>query len=320
MTRVVQVGRPPYTESEILSLRKLEPLVHPDETLESFQVLVKSGIDVRPLADSIPDGFTLIRLESAGSFERLVQIVDRLLAPGGCAWDQKQTHQSLKKYLLEEVYEFIEAVDNEDRGAMKEELGDLILQPVMQAALASNENLFTLEDSINAICEKLVRRHPHVFGSETASTPEEVLKRWDEIKALEKNQSSDSPGSILDGVPKAMPSLLRALELSKRAARQGFEWNSLEDVFSKLDEELIELQAELNRKDQFRIKEELGDVLFTLVNIARWVEIDPEEALKSMSDRFSKRFAEMEKLANRPLTSLNAESWESLWTTVKASS
>ncbi|MBS1718583.1 MAG: nucleoside triphosphate pyrophosphohydrolase [Armatimonadetes bacterium] len=248
------------------------------------------------------------------SFARLVALIDRLLGPGGCPWDRAQTHETLKRCLLEETYEVFDAIDGDSREQLCEELGDLILQPVMHAAMALRDGAFDIDAVCQGIVDKMERRHPHVFGNLSASTPEEVLKNWDSIKKSEKKE----PASILAGVPATMPALLRAHEISKRAARSGFEWPDIEAVFEKLREEENELKAALKAGDASEIEGEIGDLLFTAVNIARWAKIEPEEALRKMLARFTKRFMRMEAMAEAPLAELSAERWDELWCAAKA--
>jgi tetrapyrrole methylase family protein/MazG family protein len=240
-------------------------------------------------------------------------VVDRLLAPGGCPWDQAQTHDTLKRHLIEEAYELIEAIESGDAERLIEELGDVLLQPVMHAQIAARNGHWDIEAVARAVTEKLVRRHPHVFGSVEAKDADEVLHNWDEIKRQEKGTSGRS---ALDGVPRSMPALSRAFEISKRAARLGFEWHDLDGVWTKLAEEEKELWAAVEKGTG--VPEELGDLLFTIVNIARWLKVDPEEALRKMVDRFQERFATMESLAGRPLKELNLDDWDELWTKAKA--
>ncbi len=251
----------------------------------------------------------------ASEIGKLVEIVDRLLGPGGCPWDQEQTHESLKKHLLEEVYEVFDAIDSGDRDRLCNELGDLLLQPIMHAQMQSKVGGFSIEDVAKGITEKLVRRHPHVFGDLEVADAKEVLQNWDRIKQSESN--ADSPPSILDGVPKTLPSLHRAFEVSKRAARVGFEWPNQETVFEKLNEELSELNHALESKDKDQIEAEIGDVLFTIVNIARWNEIEPEEALRKMLSRFTIRFNQIESDSTKPLRELSPEEWDELWKAAK---
>lgn len=251
----------------------------------------------------------------AEQLDRLVEIMDRLLGPGGCPWDQEQTHESLKKYLLEEAYEVLDAIDSGDPEKLKEELGDLLLQPIFHAQMEAKAGNWDIEDVARAISDKLVRRHPHVFGDTEVADADEVLKNWDLIKQREKG---GEPNSILAGVPRGMASLLRAHEISKRAARVGFEWPELEAVFDKLHEEEVELREALVDDDPGRIEAEIGDLLFTAVNIARWSGVEPEEALRKMLNRFTERFQDMEAASAKPLRELSAQEWDDLWVAAKS--
>lgn len=255
--------------------------------------------------------------EIADPLQRLVAIVDRLLGPGGCPWDQEQTHESLKRHLLEEAYEVLDAIDSGSAAKLKEELGDLLLQPIMHAQMQKIEGNFDIADVAQAINDKLIRRHPHVFGDDRASTPEEVLRNWDRIKQSEKG---GEPDSVIAGIPSGMASLLRAYEVSKRAARSGFEWPSIDSVFEKMREEESELRDALAAKDATRIEDEVGDLLFTAVNVSRWAGVEPEEALRKMLNRFTERFQSMEASANKPLMELTPEEWDQLWETAKTES
>ncbi|MGI8923906.1 MAG: nucleoside triphosphate pyrophosphohydrolase [Fimbriimonadales bacterium] len=247
-------------------------------------------------------------------FYGLVDVVDRLLGPAGCPWDREQTHESLKKHLLEEAYEVIEAIDSGDPDKLCEELGDLLLQSLMHAQMDAIEGLYETADVIAGITDKLVRRHPHVFGEVCVANSDEVLRNWDAIKKSEGKE----PRSILEGIPSSMPALLRATEVSKRAARAGFEWGTLEDVFSKLAEEEQELRQAIQSGKIEHAAAELGDMLFTLANIARWLKVDPEESLRRMVDRFTQRFQFMETAAEKPLANLSLEEWNALWERSKA--
>ncbi len=251
--------------------------------------------------------------EFAPGFSGLVQVVDALLGPNGCPWDKEQTHETLKKHMVEESYEVLEAIDSGDPAALCEELGDFLLQAVMHAQMDAIEGYYDIDDVIRGITDKLVRRHPHVFGDVSVAGSEEVLSNWDAIKKSEKGGER----SALAGVPKAMPSLLRAHEISKRAVRVGFEWQAMEDVFSKLNEEVGELRNAIATGSATEIEGEIGDLLFTVVNIARWLKVEPEEALRKMVDRFSSRFIKMEKLATKPLRKLSFEEWDALWERAK---
>lgn len=245
----------------------------------------------------------------------LIAVVDRLLGPGGCPWDQAQTHESLKGHLIEEAYEVLEAIDSGDRDTLKEELGDLLLQPVLHAQMAAREGIFSTEDVANAIVNKLIRRHPHVFGETEATSADEVLQNWDRIKQEERG---DPTRSVLAGVPKTLPALLRAHEISKRAARVGFEWSDFEGVHAKLREEESEFLEARKSGDRSRMSEELGDLLFVIVNLARWCEIEPEDALRVMLDRFTRRFQAMEQASTRPLRDLTPAEWDALWEHAKS--
>ena len=255
-----------------------------------------------------------ITAEFAPGFPGLVQIVDRLLGPGGCPWDREQTHESLKKHMLEETYEVLEAIDRKDPDALCEELGDFLLQAVMHAQMDAIEGFYDIDDVVRGISEKLVRRHPHVFGEVSVENSADVLQNWDAIKRAEK---SDDNTSALDGIPKVMPALLRAHEVSKRAVRAGFEWNRLEGVFDKLSEELVELRSAIDGGSIEEVEAEIGDVIFTVVNIARWLKVEPEEALRKMIDRFTHRFQLMETLSMVPLNELSYDQWDDLWNRAK---
>jgi tetrapyrrole methylase family protein / MazG family protein len=289
---------------------------------DDFQTLLSHlNRSYNPQIESEPTDLLIIPAqdqEHPGGLAGLVHIVDRLLGPSGCPWDQVQTHESLKKYLLEESYELIEAIDTNDERGMQEELGDVLLQPLMHTQIKRLEGKWGVEEVANQINAKLIRRHPHVFGDTSADTPEEVLKNWDKIKRQEKNEQS-KPESTLSGVPKAMPALMLALEISKRAARAGFEWPNMAGVWEKFHEEEVELREALGTGDKTRISDELGDLLFTVVNLARWAKIDPEDALRTMVERFRHRFITMESLSNKPLADLSPQEWDVLWNQAKKS-
>ncbi len=232
------------------------------------------------------------RFQEAGEkFAELVRLMGRLRGPNGCPWDQKQTFDTIKSYLLEEAYEVMDAIDQRDWEGLEEELGDLLLQPVFFAEMAAQEQRFTIADSLDRINEKLVRRHPHIFGHAQADSPEEVKARWDEIKKQEKSEQGHTPAeSILDGVPRSIPALVESEKLGQKAAGQGFDWPDVSGALDKLHEEaneLAEAQA-ANRPDY--VEHELGDLLFTIVNIARHLKVDPEQALRKANARFRFRF------------------------------
>ncbi|CAN5502402.1 hypothetical protein BH11ARM1_BH11ARM1_07230 [soil metagenome] len=265
---------------------------------------------------SLPDSLEVdaVILIPRRPLDQLADVTDRLLGPGGCPWDQAQTHESLKKYMLEEAYEVIDAIDSGDEAGFQEELGDLLLQPVLHAQMKKLAGRFDIDAVAQGITEKLIRRHPHVFGDAVADTPEEVLKNWDKIKQTEKGSV---PRSLLAGVPKSMAALLRAQEISKRAVRVGFEWPDIEAVFDKMHEEEAELREAIASGDIVEIESELGDLLFTVVNIARWSGVEAEQALRRMLDRFTSRFMQMEQNSVKPLDELSAAEWESLWQEAK---
>lgn len=250
-----------------------------------------------------------------GSLYELEYIARRLLGPGGCPWDIAQTHETLKRYLLEESYELLDAIDTGSDAKMREELGDVLLQPFMHAEMKRLSGSFDIDDVATDIVDKLYRRHPHVFGAVNVADADEVLRNWDAIKKTEKG---GEPQSILSGVPTGMASLLRAYEVSKRAQRVGFEWPDAESVFDKLHEEEAELKEAMARGSQEDAESELGDLLFTCVNLARWAKVEPEEALRKMLNRFTQRFQEMERSADKPLRDLTAEEWDALWVRAKS--
>lgn len=281
---------------------------HPDPDHASFR---EGMIPVPP--EGVPDGSTLlIPTPDATPLGELVHVVERLLGPGGCPWDQEQTHATLKKSLVEETYEAIDAIDSGDLEALREELGDLLLQPALHAGIRKSAGGWGIDDVARGIVDKLVRRHPHVFGDTVVAGTDDVLRNWEAIKKKE------GKASVLEGVPRSMPALARALVVSKRAARAGFEWPSMVEVLEKLDEELREVREALAERDPDHIESEIGDLLFTVVNVARWAKVDPEEALRRMIDRFTRRYQRMEVLAGSSLESLDPQAWERLWNQAKA--
>ncbi|WP_447977401.1 nucleoside triphosphate pyrophosphohydrolase [Candidatus Nitrospira bockiana] len=267
-------------------------------------------------------------------FDELVELMARLRAPNGCPWDRKQTHESLKPYLIEETYEVLEAIDHDDPARLREELGDLLLQVLFHAQIRREAGQFGIEDVIAGLTEKLVRRHPHVFGTEGDAqgvrTPEDVKVRWEEIKKSERQEKGE-PHSALDGVPKTLPALLRASQVQARASRVGFDWKDLSPVLGKLEEELAEFREALaagadapdtgDGARRERAEAELGDLLFTLVNVARFLKINPEEALRKTINRFTERFHYVEGQAaasGRPLERLSLDEMDILWEQAKA--
>lgn len=250
-------------------------------------------------------------ISTGQKFQRLVDIMARLRAPDGCPWDREQSFDSIKPYLLEETYEVLDAIDRRDWPGLKEELGDLMLQAVFFAQMAADEKRFRIDDSLDAICEKLVRRHPHVFGNGDAKTAEDVKRRWDEIKAEEKKRDS-----VLGGVPRNMPALVEAQQISSKAAGLGFDWENASQVLDKLHEELRELESARAGGSANEVEDELGDLLFVLVNLARFLKVDPEQALRKTNAKFRKRFEYVESHATLPGASL--EQMEALWQEAKS--
>lgn len=248
-------------------------------------------------------------------FERLVAIMSRLRAPGGCPWDREQNFDTIKPYLLEETYEVMDAIDQRDWPGLAEELGDLMLQSVFFAEMASEEGKFRIDDSLDAICNKLIRRHPHVFGDATAQTADDVKRRWDEIKADEKRDQGKPPQGRLDSVSRKLPALVEAQQISSKAAAVGFDWETPEQVLEKLAEELHELAEARKTGARAELEGELGDLLFVLVNLARFMKVDPEQALRRTNAKFRKRFRYVESRATLPGASL-AE-MEALWQEAK---
>ncbi len=269
-------------------------------------------------------------------FEMLVAVMARLRAPGGCPWDREQTHASLRTYLIEEAYEVLEALDARDDEKFAEELGDLLLQVLFHSQIAAEENRFTIVDVIREIHDKMIRRHPHVFGSIRANSSAEVLRNWERLKKDERQSkrreapssfgspsSTSNPESLLDGVPTSIPALLQAFQLTRKAARIGFDWDNVEGIFDKLREESAELREVLHQNESpERIESELGDILFVAVNLSRFLNVDPEIALHKASAKFSRRFREMEKIAREKETTLSEiprPEMESLWDQSKQS-
>jgi tetrapyrrole methylase family protein/MazG family protein/ATP diphosphatase len=232
--------------------------------------------------------------DDADPLARLIAIMARLRDPdGGCPWDLEQTFATIAPYTIEEAYEVADAIDRADLSELKDELGDLLLQVVYHARMAEEAGAFDFLDVANAICDKMIRRHPHVFGGDIHRDAIEQARAWDAIKA-EERAAKDAAASILDGVPVALPALMRAEKLTRRAARVGFTWEKPEDVLEKLHEELAELAAETGAGDLARVREEMGDVLFVCANLARMLDVDPEEALRGANAKFTRRFHAIE--------------------------
>ncbi len=234
------------------------------------------------------------------TFENLVALMARLRSPEGCPWDREQTYDSLKRYVLEEAYEVLDAVEQRDFDKLAQELGDLLLQVLFYAQMASEEGKFGVQDVIHQLSEKLIRRHPHVFGDLRVNDSAEVLKNWEKLKAEERAAIHEgtrvgAAPSLLRDVPKALPALLEAYQMTRRASRVGFDWKTIDELLGKLQEEVQELRDALSKKERNQIEEEAGDLLFVTANIARFLDLDPEMALRRANRKFRERFEEVEK-------------------------
>jgi len=252
------------------------------------------------------------------SFDELVALMTTLRGPNGCPWDRKQTLESLKPFIVEEAYEVVDAIDRKDRQALAEELGDFLLQVVFVAEITREEGSFDIGNVVTAIHDKLVRRHPHVFGNVEAKDAEQVLVNWEKLKNEERKAENKS---VLAGVPQSLPALLKASRLTEKAARVGFDWRRAEDVFDKIDEEVGELREAIDGKDQQNIHDEIGDLLFSIANIARKLGVNAEEALQSANRKFSRRFEAMERMVRsegRNLDQLTLEQMDALWDQAKS--
>lgn len=255
------------------------------------------------------------------ALKRLIEVVAQLRSPdGGCPWDLAQTPQTLIPYVIEEAYEVVDALQTGNQKAIAEELGDLLLQVVLQTQIASEHQDFTLEDVAKGITAKLIRRHPHVFGDVQVNSAAEVNQNWEQIKATEKGESPEQANLLsrkLDRYARSLPPLTAGMKISIKAAAAGFEWENIEGVWGKFTEELGEFQEALATNDQAHQQEELGDLLFTIINLARWYDLDPFAALQGTNRRFIQRLELMEKFAPRPLTEYDLEELESLWQQAK---
>ncbi|WP_163145144.1 nucleoside triphosphate pyrophosphohydrolase [Bacillus sp. 22-7] len=250
-------------------------------------------------------------------FSKLRSIIAELRGPNGCPWDKKQTHESLKKYLIEEAYELIEAIDNEDTEHMTEELGDVLLQVMLHAQIGEDEGYFAIDDVIEGLSEKMVRRHPHVFGDAQAENEEDVLKNWQSIKQEEKG---DNQESMMDSVPKSFPNLMRAAEIQKKAAKAGFDWKEVEPAWEKVKEEIAEFEKEA-ADFSTEMEPEFGDILFALVNIARFYKIDAEDAVRKTNEKFIRRFKYVEErvmMSGRKFEDFTLEQLDEFWNEAKS--
>lgn len=249
----------------------------------------------------------------------LVEIMKLLRAPGGCPWDAEQTHESIKKNLIEETYEVIEAINKDDKDLLCEELGDLLMQVVFHAQMESEAGVFDFDAVADGVCKKLVERHPHVFGDVSISGVDDVLTNWDAIKRKTKKQKTTTESML--SVPRELPALMRATKLQKKAADVGFDWPDVSGALDKLEEEIAELRQAISNNDRENIAEELGDVLFSAVNVSRFIKTDAEEALTMASDKFLSRFTKVENLANEreiDMKSVGIDELDKLWDEAKS--
>jgi tetrapyrrole methylase family protein/MazG family protein len=255
--------------------------------------------------------------KASDEFERLLSIMARLRAPGGCPWDREQTHESLRPYLLEESYEVLDAIDRQAYAELRKELGDLLLQIVFHCQIAQEDRRFTIEEVLHALNEKLISRHPHIFGEKKLEKAAEVVHQWEQIKLNEGEKKG-----LLSGVPQAQPALNRAFRVQEKAAGVGFEWPHIEGVWEKLEEEMREFRAAMNEEDLRKREEEFGDFLFSLVNLARYLKINPEDALRRTVEKFTHRFQYIEKALarqGRSLTEATLQEMDELWEEAKVS-
>ncbi len=259
--------------------------------------------------------------EDLRSIDALLKIMSALRDPdGGCPWDLQQNFRTISPYTLEEAYEVADAIERNNLGDLKEELGDLLLQVVFHAQMAHEEGAFAFDDVVEGISSKMVRRHPHVFANGSSNTPEGVAQTWDEIKQAEKKAKGHQSAGLLDDVPVVLPALVQAVKLQKRAAKVGFDWPSAAPVLDKIEEEIAELRAEVAADDHDKIEEEFGDLLFVLANYARHLKVDPDAALRRANQKFRNRFAVMEETAasiQTELADLSLPQLEDLWTQAK---
>lgn len=249
------------------------------------------------------------------NLEELIDVVAKLRAPDGCPWDREQTHTSLRPNMLEEAYEAVDAIDENDMAHLREEIGDVLLQVLLHSQIASESNEFTLDDVAKELKEKLIHRHPHVFGAAKINNADDVLKTWDKLKSEEKTERK----SAMDGLSRSQAALISAQKISKRAVKTGFEWPNEESLYNCVMSEIEEFKEAEIEKDKNHMEEEMGDILFAIVNLARWNKIDAEQALLKANKKFEKRFRKMEDLATKPLNDYSFEEFDNLWKQAKKS-
>jgi tetrapyrrole methylase family protein/MazG family protein len=313
--------------AELTNLQKVMSTLYRDEQVVKVIQILDEGdvfiLDTRldgldnPLDLHVDTWFYFPALKPENSFQEFQEIIAHLRAPDGCPWDKEQTHLSLRNNLLEEAYEALEAIDREDVDGMQEEFGDLLLQIVLNAQIASEAGEFNMEDVIAGIYRKIVRRHPHVFGDTAVDGVKGVLQNWEKLKAKERADKGSVEKGLLDGVPVVLPSLTQAQELQDRAARVGFDWPTIEPVWDKVMEELEEVR---NAKTPEEIEKELGDLLFAVVNLIRWNKVDSESALRGTNQKFRRRFKHIEKSARKigqDLQSMTLDEMDGFWNEAK---
>lgn len=247
------------------------------------------------------------------NLEELINTVKVLRSENGCKWDMEQTHRSLRANMIEEAYEAVDAIDNNDMKHLKEELGDVLLQVVLHSQIADEEHAFSIEDVAKELNEKLIRRHPHVFGDVNVNSVTEIIDNWEQIKKCEKAHRT----SIMDGISKAQSALMSAQKISKKAVKVGFEWDCEETLYNCVFSEIKEFQEACKNVDQIHMEEEMGDIFFAMVNLARWNKIDAEQALLTANKKFIKRFKKMEELATKPLEQYSFQEFDFLWQKAK---
>ncbi len=247
------------------------------------------------------------------NLEKLIETVNILRSENGCQWDREQTHYSLRQNMLEEAYETVDAIDNKDMKHLKEELGDVLLQVILHSQIAKEEGVFTIEDVAKELNEKLIRRHPHVFSNVEVNSTKEIIDNWENIKKKEKSHRT----SIMDGISKAQSALMSAQKISKKAVKTGFEWPNEKTLYDCVFSEIQEFQEACQKGNLEHMEEEMGDILFAVVNLARWNKIDAEQALLKANKKFVKRFKIMEKIATKPLEEYSFEEFDKLWKQAK---
>jgi tetrapyrrole methylase family protein/MazG family protein len=253
--------------------------------------------------------------QAEAALKRLLEIIQTLRSPDGCLWDKKQTKEDIAKYLLEETYELIDAIDSGSPAALKEEMGDLLFQVLFLARIAEEAGEFNLSDVMESVAEKMIRRHPHVFGNTKVKNIEEIKANWEDIKKYGENRD-EKPGGIFDRIPRSMPSLLRAQKVTENASKVGFDWEKTEEVLAKIEEELSEFKAALKTNNVNYIREEIGDLLFSLVNLCRFVDVNADDALKVSLEKFTDRFSYVQKkltAQGKSLTEASLKEMDDLW-------